>query len=381
MKKKNDKMGRNDLCWCGSGKKFKDCHLLFVSNQRYPERWEIDRLVRKNFSYKICLVPEKLINECNGQIVRAHSIPKSSSLKEIARNGHVYGFIPSLEAASNSLEGKIYPQLIGINEASTFTGFCNLHDTKLFSEIEDKVFTGTPKQCFLLAYRALAMGIFRKIAEIETLKYQRKLLAGTQILGKDPVLKNWFLATQKGSDISDKDNKYFKNIYDKILVSENYHKVKAYIIKFSNTPSIMCCSSFYPQKDFKGKTLQNIGDISIIPELLNFNLYNGGSGGIGVFSWIPDGSGACEKIISSLRNVSPERITDALIRMMFSYSENTFIKPDWWENLDSKKRDSLVNRLHKAAAPIYTDTSDDITEDGYSYSNWEISGYQVLGIT
>ena len=23
---KNDKIGRNDPCWCGSGKKFKKCH-------------------------------------------------------------------------------------------------------------------------------------------------------------------------------------------------------------------------------------------------------------------------------------------------------------------------------------------------------------------
>lgn len=43
---------------------------------------------------------------------------------------------------------------IGIKAASTFTGFCNYHDTVIFSEIENKDYEESEYQNFLYAFRS-----------------------------------------------------------------------------------------------------------------------------------------------------------------------------------------------------------------------------------
>jgi len=39
--KRADKLGRNDLCWCGSGKKYKKCH--YATDQDHFARVRTER--------------------------------------------------------------------------------------------------------------------------------------------------------------------------------------------------------------------------------------------------------------------------------------------------------------------------------------------------
>ncbi|MFC1893747.1 SEC-C metal-binding domain-containing protein [Chloroflexota bacterium] len=88
----NKKLGRNDQCWCGSGLKYKKCH-MGREKQEPLKLSEVDKQFRKAFSTKECLVPEPMRAECSKNIVKAHTVPKSGSLQSIARNGHVYSHI------------------------------------------------------------------------------------------------------------------------------------------------------------------------------------------------------------------------------------------------------------------------------------------------
>jgi hypothetical protein len=56
----------------------------------------------------------------------------------------------------------IPPELVGLNFASTFTGFCSNHDGQLFSPVENKIFVTQQEQCFLLGYRAIARELYTK---------------------------------------------------------------------------------------------------------------------------------------------------------------------------------------------------------------------------
>ena len=90
-------------------------------------------------------------------------LSKSSSLRNIARDGHVYGFEISIRSLDQN-RGFVLPSLLGVNRASTFTGFCSKHDNLIFSPLEDRPFTGSKEQCFLLGYRALAREYFTKLS-------------------------------------------------------------------------------------------------------------------------------------------------------------------------------------------------------------------------
>ena len=66
MNEHNEHIGRNDPCWCGSGKKFKKCHLNRADQPKIPIS-EVLSESKKAFSSKYCLHPDKSC--CSGNII------------------------------------------------------------------------------------------------------------------------------------------------------------------------------------------------------------------------------------------------------------------------------------------------------------------------
>ena len=170
------KIGRNERCWCESGKKFKHCH-LDRANQRPLEPWQAFNIYKQAHSNGICLAPDSWLSACSGKIAKAHTVPKSSSLKLIARNGHVSSFNPANHPFDENGQLKnpqeVRPELWSINKASTFSGFCSRHDDAIFAPLEKQAFSGTPEQCFLLGYRAMTRELYAKHAAIRNLNLLR----------------------------------------------------------------------------------------------------------------------------------------------------------------------------------------------------------------
>jgi transposase len=92
------------LCWCGSGKKFKKCHL----NRESAPRQTIQEVIETGqtaYAQKICLHPDP--STCKRGIIKAHSVQQSSSLDKIAVKGKVYGRVPPEvpDAPAETLDG------------------------------------------------------------------------------------------------------------------------------------------------------------------------------------------------------------------------------------------------------------------------------------
>ncbi len=170
------KIGRNDPCWCGSGKKYKKCHLHRQDEDRI-QPWQIDREFKRVLEKRQCLAPSAWRKNCSSQISKAHTVPRSGSLARIARDGHVYSFRVHIQELINS-GGMNRPQLVGINKASTFTGFCSEHDRSIFAPPETTPFTAIQEQCFLLGYRAFARELFTKQAMSSTGELYRLMDSG-----------------------------------------------------------------------------------------------------------------------------------------------------------------------------------------------------------
>lgn len=90
---------------------------------------------------------------------------------------------PSLQKLTK-YKGKVPPELLGINSASTFTGFCSKHDTQLFAPLETEDFRSTFQQCFLLGYRAFAREVYTKkqvqsslLSDVGLIRASRKMLS------------------------------------------------------------------------------------------------------------------------------------------------------------------------------------------------------------
>lgn len=164
------------ICWCGSAKSYRDCHLN-RDKQSPLEPYQITEQFKKYFSEKYCMHPQASSSVCSQQIVKAHSVSRSSTLNSIAEDGHVMQFNTSHQLLVKH-NGRLKAQRIGVNQASTFTGFCHSHDSSTFALIDQPISTLSSEHIFLLAYRATCFESFTKRAAMELSKFSRELDKG-----------------------------------------------------------------------------------------------------------------------------------------------------------------------------------------------------------
>src|SRR3954447_9519617 len=170
--------GRNDPCWCGSGKKFKKCH-LGRDRQPLPTTGEVIAALSAGGTKAIrkCFHPSSPTG-CSSDIIKAHTVQRSGALDKIARNNHVYHFKGNSAQAAKSGGLNFQPELIGIRQASTYSMLCSRHDTEIFRELDTEAFRGSPSQIFQLAYRAVCQELYACLTRMAMLPGQRELDRG-----------------------------------------------------------------------------------------------------------------------------------------------------------------------------------------------------------
>jgi len=249
------KFKRNAPCWCGSGKKYKHCHyrredVLEVKKSEAISSFEKLKDVRE------CLHPQVIDNSCSGKIIRAHTVQKEGQLSKIAREGHVYGYIFSLGTLF-ATGGLPKFELIGVNNASTFTGFCEKHDAEIFKDIETQPITLTPKQLFLLGYRAICMEFYKKKACLKTPDLMREFDKGKDLFAQIGIQQMANLL-EKGYGMGCEDLELAKKEFDSVLVEESYDRINYAIIEFDKTPEVMTSGAFLIEIDFSGVKMQDL---------------------------------------------------------------------------------------------------------------------------
>lgn len=356
------KIGRNDPCWCGSGKKYKKCHLAMADNPDADLR-NFDKRLRKALSQKICLAPESFQKNCRGKIASAHTVPRNQSLRKIAKNGHLYTFTFNASSTNWKNDQPLMTIIqIGINNASTFTGFCAHHDNEIFAPLEKKIFSGTPEQCFLLYYRAFSREYYVKLAAKDAV---------------DNALQKQDIFSQSDSDLirtsyklSGKQVKNQKAIYDNIIENKHFGAIEAYIIELKASPPVMCSGVFQPIQDYDGNILQDIDDIIDNPQYISVTSYFGGKYGAIVFSWLKEKDSACKRLVESLEKIRETDLTGALIRLMFEFIENLYIQPEWWDQQPQIHKDTLARRM--CTANLADHKHHCLADDGLFFDPWEV---------
>ncbi len=312
------KLGRNKNCWCGSGKKYKKCHLN-RDQQKPISIGETHNAAKAIKSNRYCSVPKALKNKCTNKVINAHTVSKSSTLVEIADDtNHVLGLKISMPALIKN-KGDIYLEKIGINQASTFKGFCSYHDKSLFSCIEDEGFTKTNEQFFALAYRAICKEVYAKSPNTEILDFIKSADKGKSIISQLAIqsLANCF---SLGTDTAFDELNDLKILFDDSLVSNTVLDM-CHVIISSNSPCPVSVSSIVaPDVDFEGKKIQDLSNLKVVPEHVIFNSFSSDGNGYIVFSWLKTSliiTGFIETLIR--QNVS--NIFNALLRFFYCIRE------------------------------------------------------------
>jgi len=339
-------LGRNDPCWCGSGKKYKKCHY----NRENQEPLKISDMVdfQRHYGAELCLHPKASSKDCSGGICRAHSVQKVA-LKKIAVNSHVYGWKFDLIKHSNLDNFK--PERIGINDASTFTGFCNYHDTEVFAPIETKDFIPDKEQIFLITYRALCRDLFARSLNVNSaFPFLRKIDKGHDI-NTQKHIQSYLDPQQEEAESGYKDILELKKEYDALLLNHDFSKIRYVLLKLQKCPDIMCCGLFAPYADFQGNLIQDLKDKNLHMEVVACSVLPTNTGGVFILSGIGKENGPCEMFLKSFSTLSQDALRNTITRLPFTCTDNLFLNPVWWDNLSKDDKDHFTSTFFHTCAP------------------------------
>jgi hypothetical protein len=365
-KRHRNKKSKSILCWCGSGKKYKDCHEKRESESPVTLQ-EVISTFKKTWGKEYCLSPTASETACSSQIIKAHTVQKNGGLSKIARKGHVYGF----RYEWNSREDKKLPiaTLIGINSASTFTGFCSRHDNSIFEPVEKYPFQNTPQQIFLLGYRAISREYFNKRAQYEMIPFTLGLDKGKP--AEEQLYVQDFVQTYSTGIIYGlNDLKHHKSSFDKVLLSSNFSEVYYYTVLFENLPDLMCSGAVQIEYDFNGEILQDLAEVET-PEYITFSLISTSTGGAAVFSWIGE-SPTCLKFVQSLHSNTDDEIPHAILRFCLDFFENVYFSPNWWDTLNDKQKQNIRERMNYRTEPTGDINHHSLKDDGVRVIQWKV---------
>ncbi|MCS4312439.1 hypothetical protein M2397_002742 [Pseudomonas sp. BIGb0381] len=340
--------GRNDPCWCKSGKKYKHCH-RDTENQSSVATHTVIQTLGSFKKIRKCSVPKSLAHECSTKIINAHTVSKSSSLKAIAKDGHVLKI--SVDLKSNTAP-KITLIKTGINSASTFSGFCSTHDKRLFSPIEDTPFKPVPLHCFLVTYRGVSKELFSKDYASKTFELMKTLDRGKSLPHQIAIQA---AASSLGinNSLTIGDLEYIKSKLDAMLMSNNYSGLSYAVFTLDSPPPIMGSAIVGPTFDFNGDKAQHISSTaSDMPDYIAINSFSSENKGYIVLSWLSEHATTCSKLIRQF--LDKKLNADSLAVFMMLLIENFYISPDWWVSLDSDTQ-IVVKKLYSQGIDTCTD--------------------------
>lgn len=308
-------------------------------------------------------------NPCAGDAIRAHSVP-AHALRLISREGKVYGF-PLHFGAVVSARGLPGPRLIGVNDASTFTGFCAAHDDAIFAEIEKHPMRACEKHACLIAYRVACRELFAKEGATALGTHMATLDRGMSRF-QQAELQAFARAFRSGAESGLRDIRIRKAAYQEALNADRYSAIRYYAVWFDSPPDIMCAGGTYPLFDFDGRQLQNLLNLDETAQSVTFTLTASQGRGCAFFAWHRIDDRVCVALLSSLACQADCSLPHALVRFAFGSFENVFWRPEWWEALPEAARARLLRRFEVAVDPEIPVPSNCLVDDGLRAVTWNV---------
>jgi hypothetical protein len=330
-------MARNEKCWCMSGRKWKDCHRLRSDLNPLPTSAFNARFYKEAKETKLCLHPEAP-HSCSETYCAAHTIQKRSGLSALAENQHVLSARNPSPHRDNDLLEKV-----GINIASTFRGFCAKHDNHTFKPAES---AGQPNEdvAFLLSYRALCFEIYTKKIALKTLYFCRDNMDGGRNFQEQSRIQQYLAAAIFSSSLGYDEHLKLKTDWDAVLLNGDRSNFSWSFVKFDGLLPITTSGVFIPEFDFGGNRLQALNAPRGTLALLGFNIIPIRGQTCAVFGWL-DKKPQNKRFIDSIRAIPESHLASAMVQFGFDTSDNLFVRPSWWEQLDSQKKTYLERNL------------------------------------
>lgn len=325
-------------CPCGSEKKYKFCC--------YPRRNEVSKELNfEGYSdsrrmsvfnhywgktdFKTCFVKD---NNCENVIKNAHTIQNNGVLSRISEEGHVYTIFPTVINGNSEPEFK----KISKNNASTFTGFCNYHDTEIFKPIEQTEYKNNDEQNFLFNYRGFCIEYHKKIRQLQAMQNGFK---NAPSWATEPTSIRFYR-------VACIDKEQYEKIYNKMnadLKTKNYDSMKNIYLNLNYKVNFAVSSAFSLEYDMEGTIINNLEEFRIEDMPFVFlNIFPSENQTHILFSCRVEHENIYGELFKQLETAKTEDILKYLNFLIINYIENVYFRISWIESLPKEEKESIL---------------------------------------
>ena len=317
--------------------------------------------MRVEFRKKYCLHPDAP-KACSTHIISAHSVQRAMLEKYVAVDGHVMQY--SVEPLLDPVTGIwVRPRRRGINQATTFFGFCHKHDAELFRPLETTNFTFEPEQIALLGYRAICHDSYQKDAAIDAMDAARFYVMMHPDIGGFTEKDAAYQIKRLGMLNARKNFARDRSVFAEMIAKRNFSDLRFFGLQFDAPPMYLASSMLLPEWDFNGRNLQHLSTLDDFYPIC-FSAWAADGLSAAVFCWHVSADHVCRPFIDSLRETRPRRLANRILSMIFEYSSNIVFRSDWWDAVPERYQRSLANRVMSGVDDDFSRTARSLLDDG-----------------
>jgi hypothetical protein len=291
--------------------------------------------------YHVCFGFDK--NNCSGPIKSAHSIQNNRILNRISVGNHVYRF-----KANAKLDGvSAVLDKISKNKASTFFGFCDYHDSKIFGPIELEEYTGKDIQNFLFAFRSFSLEYHKKTRQLQNV---------TNIFEKQPrtMLNPEVVYLYKIAQLDVRDYEKDYEVLKSNYLDGRFNCFNTIFRQIDFEVPFAACATFTVENDLFGNRLNDIyntsSDIKIAT--LHISVYPiDGKSNI-IISHHKNDEVVYSRYFDQLQSLDQEHLLNYLNHLLIFSTENIYLSPSFIENLTEDQRESLEKSFAASFQPL-----------------------------
>ncbi|GAA0873994.1 hypothetical protein GCM10009118_04020 [Wandonia haliotis] len=304
--------------------------------EREKEYRRMQSVFKKDSRIKECFHHNK--EECEGKIKQSHSIQRNGRLSiiegEVNGNQSIYTFT-SFKSSPERMLQSLVP--IGKKEASTFFGFCDYHDTNLFSPIENFEFDDSDEHLFLHSYRSFAHSYHRKQEEVNIYSNPESDFIKTL----PPQFVDTFI---EGLQMGVNDVKPHKESLDKALDNKEYDYLEYLVYEKDGLYPFAVSSGMSPRVSYSGKPMNNHVDETLPWSMPLITFLPDKAKTFVIIAAFPDDKNAVN-LLDELYELNDYQLERAITSLIIANCENTFFSPKVWRKMSDKQKRELLNEF------------------------------------
>jgi hypothetical protein len=340
------KLGRNEPCWCSSGKKYKRCHWGKPGDQA-PLPSEVKKIFDGTGSGTGCLFPIGVGLECGSRPIRSHTVSNAAALALISEDGVV--LTPKLDLfRPRSSTGSVPIIPLGASRASVLPLFCGDHDALAFRSVDQSLATVDPQSAFLLGYRAICAELYRKLRSVRILN--KRLNLGIRTGELNEFQQSLMMDFIRGSELARRDLQHRKALWDADLIAGHWGAIDYLEVSFDQDVPLAASGIFSPEYDCSGERIQDWGDETAIVEGIAITLLPGRVSGRLILTVRAD-ERAAKRYLDTLEQGLHSDVASKVCSLCFAFCENIFLRPSWWTALPEADRRHLLRRFDIGSIP------------------------------